>query len=32
MRLKTLQIRGARQTNPQIYNIKLKDSDNKKTV
>ena len=32
IRLKTLQIRGARQTKPQTYNIKPKGSDNKKIV
>jgi len=32
IRLKTVQIRGVRQTKPEAYNIKPKDSDNKKIV
>jgi hypothetical protein len=32
MRLNTLQIRGIRHTKPEAYNMKPKDSDNKKIV
>jgi len=32
IRLNTLRIRGARQTKPEAYNIKPKDSDNKKIL